>query len=153
VNLWKSLLGWWRKYVWWKLTGYRANKQIEPGGKKRDEAEEQLARVLYETGIRPDAIAATTMRGGPAFIVSHDGEKTVTIDHTYKAAADEAIAWLKEMQGEIVPKKLPDAPVMSRAQRRGFAKRVQSDKRRGTPAHFKNPPRKKKDPRKRRGKR
>ena len=149
MKIWQSFLDWWRKYVWWKLTGFSANKQIKPGGKKRSEAEEQLARIIYKTNIRPDAVKATTMRGGPCFQVNHMDASEVFIDRTYTAAADEAIAWLKLQDDEITPKKLPDAPVMSRTQRRGFAKRVKSDKR-GGPAPFQKKPRKKQQ---RRGKR
>lgn len=149
-NLWKRIRKWWLTTVWWKIATPLANRRIKPGGKKRSEAEEQLARVIYETGIRPDAIAATTMRGAPAFDVRHDEERTITIDRTYTAAADEAIAWLKEQQGNIKPQKHDKAPVMSRSQRRGFDKRLRGEKR-GTPAHFQKPPRKKKRPK--RGKR
>jgi hypothetical protein len=121
--MWRRLLRWWREKIWWRITGHVANRQIEPGGKKRDEAEEQLARILFETGIRPDAVSATTMNGGPCFLVTHQGATEAFIHHTYTQAADKAIEWLKGDGQSIAAKKDERAPVMNRKQRRGYKRR------------------------------
>lgn len=120
MSWFKTLRRWWLEKIWWKVTGYRANKQIKPGGKKRDEAEEQLARILFETGMRPDAVGATTMNGAPCFLVTHKTAKECFIDRTYTAAADEVIAWFKRGQGAIEPQRNERAPVMNRKQRRRY---------------------------------
>jgi hypothetical protein len=119
---------WWLKRIWWPLRGRWLDKQLAPGGMKRSEAEEQLARILYETGIRPDAVTATTMRGGPCFLVRHKAATEVFIHNSYTEAADKTIEWLKLQGNEITPKKLDAAPVMSRKTRRAYARKLRREK-------------------------
>jgi hypothetical protein len=124
-----NLRQWWLEKVWWPLRGRQLDKQIAEGGKKRTEAEEQLARILYETEIRPDSVSATTMRGGPCFIVRHEAATEVFIHNSFADAADKAIEWINLQDDEITPKKIDQAPVMSRKQRRAYARRLRRDKR------------------------
>jgi len=114
--------------LWWKVTGYFANRRIKPGGAKRSEAEEQLARILYETGIRPDAVSATTMNGGPCFLVKHKDAQEAFIHNSYKVAADKVIEWLNAQGDEIEPQRQERAPLMTRKQRRSFERRRRHDR-------------------------
>ena len=121
-SLWGRFTDWLQSVKWW-CQGKHADIQLAEGGERRDEASEQLARIIFETGIRPDAVKATTMRGGPCFQVEHEDASEAFIHNTYTEAADEVIDWLQLQGDEITPKKLPDAPVMNRKQRRDFERR------------------------------
>lgn len=118
-----NLKQWWLKTIWWPLRGRQLDKQIAEGGKKRDEAEEQLARIIYETGIRPDAVSATVIRGGPTFLVKHQDAHEAFIHNTYTEAADKAIAWIKLQDDEIKPERQEGAQMLNRQQRRAFKKK------------------------------
>lgn len=114
----------WLKRVWWPIVGVFANRRLkDEHGKVRDEAEEQLARIIYETGIRPDAVSATTFRGGPCFVVKHKDAMEAFIHRSYTQAADEAIKWLKLQGDEITPEHQEGAQQLNRQQRRTFKKR------------------------------
>lgn len=85
----------------------------------RSEAEEAVARVVFETDIAPDCVSAGELRGGCAIFIEHmvRGKKNTTafVHKSYENAVTEAIAWIRS-----------DAPAtgsrskMNRHQRRVF---------------------------------
>jgi ribulose kinase len=85
---WKTLLRWWQGKI-------RNIELADTASPARSEAEEAVARVIYETQVAPDCVAATVFDGGCALLVQHDKAKELFVHKSYALAADKAIEWLK----------------------------------------------------------
>lgn len=109
-----------RRVVW-----FWQGKQLEAEFSKnespvRSEAEEAVAKVVFETDVAPDCVSAGILRGGTAIFVTHNNAKEVFIHKTYAEAADKAIEWLR-LQGDEV--KAGKVTQMNRKERRAWKKR------------------------------
>ena len=69
------------------------------GSQERRDAEEAVAKVVAKTQVPADCVSATTLQGGPAILVEHDGAKEGFVHRTYDQAADKAIEWVNERDG------------------------------------------------------
>jgi hypothetical protein len=104
---------------WWQ--GKLRNVELaDTASPARSEAEEAVAKIVFETDIAPDCVAATVFEGGCAILVKHDKAQELFVHKSYALAADKAIEWLK---GQKL--KQGHTSKMNRAQRRAFQKRKQ----------------------------
>lgn len=122
---WKRL--WTFLYRWWggKLLNIELADTASPA---RSEAEEAVARVVFETNVAPDCVAATVIRGGPAILIKHDKAQEAFVHHTYAKAADKAIEWLKHRESMGRELKQGMTSGLNRAQRRQFESRRRREK-------------------------
>jgi hypothetical protein len=131
----------WLKLWWWFTGGVRSAQLQDPTSPARSEAEEAVARVVYESDIAPDCVAATVVRGGPAIVIFHEvqrdktgwrhhrrkgfkgvhlakrREQEVFIHRTYALAADKALEWIEMQKNGVAT---GGQSKMNRKERRAF---------------------------------
>jgi hypothetical protein len=126
-----------RAWPWWRfvfsffknlarhIRGARLEEKLaDPVSVERTEAQEAVDRVVRECNIPPDCVQAQVYNGGCAILIKHNAAWEMCIDHTYAAAAERAIEFLRKNDVEA-----GKVSVMNRAQRRAFeAKRRQRNK-------------------------
>ena len=119
-----------------RVVQFWQGKQLEAEFSKnespvRDEAEEAVAKVVFETGVAPDSVSAGILRGGCAVFVTHRSAKEAFLHKTYAEAADEAVKWLRLQGDEIQTGKIKTtgATHMNRKERRAFEKRRKASRR------------------------
>lgn len=83
---------WLRLWRWW--TGKVLNARLKDhSSPERNEAELAVERVVTQTNLAPDCVAATVIRGGPAILVRLDTSSEAFVHHSYALAAEQAIKW------------------------------------------------------------
>lgn len=107
---------------WWN--GKLKNIELaDTGSQARSEAEEAVARVIYETDLVPDCVAASVIMGGCAIIITRDGGVGETfVGKSYNHAADKAVEWVKTraVAEGVNLKAQGSTSGLNRAQRRAF---------------------------------
>jgi hypothetical protein len=92
----------WLTLWWWFVGGVRSAQLQDTASDARNEAEEAVARIVYESDIAPDCVCATVVHGGCAILVKHDTgtpnnprvASEIFIHRTYALAAEKALEWL-----------------------------------------------------------
>ena len=104
--------------LWWWIVGRRLDRRLaDTASPIRTEAEEAVAKVVYETDIPPDCVVANVVRGGPCILIKHDDAWEAFVHNSYMEAAEKAIEWLN-LQGDLVS--ATETSNLNRKQRRIF---------------------------------
>ena len=98
----KKLKSLWLRIKWWWTGGVLSSKLSDYGSDTRSEAEQAVERIVLATDIVPDCVAATTLRGGAAILITHDKAQEGFIGRSYEHAADKAIEWLTKREGRYI---------------------------------------------------
>jgi hypothetical protein len=100
-KLFKVIISWWLALKWWWTGGVLSAQLSDHGSPQRTEAEEAVDRIVRETRVAPDCVAATVLRGGATIIITHDNGKEAFIGRSYDHAANKVIEWLLEREGRF----------------------------------------------------
>jgi len=107
---------------------YRIGQLEDAQSLTRTDAEKAVHRVIRESGLPPDCVGATVVRGGSAILVMHtktakNGEvkkqQEAFVHNTYDEAATEALKWIQNQEKVSVGSQSG----YNRAERRSFAAR------------------------------
>ncbi len=112
-------------YVWFKhgVTGSLLEERIAyTESEERNEGQEAVDRVVWETDIAPDCVSASVVRGGPCILVKTDGEWEAFIHNSFSEAAVKAIEWVN-LQGEFMEPQAKTSKLNRRARREFDGKR------------------------------
>lgn len=123
LSLWERFTAWIQKIVWYvqgQLLDIKLKDQREP---TNQEAQEAIAKIVYDTDIAPDCVSACVVRGGPTIQIKHNGASEMFIHDSYMKAADKAIEWLRTQGDEL---DMSDTTKLSR----GYLKRFNASRRR-----------------------
>jgi hypothetical protein len=112
----------WLKLWWWFKGGVQVARLQDLSSPVRNEAEEAIAKVVYQSNIAPDCVVASVVRGGTAIILIHSvvsndrrgrpyrddsgralrkGQQECFIGRSYDHAADKALEWLAMQDGKL----------------------------------------------------
>jgi hypothetical protein len=139
MRIWAALKA---PFVWlwrWWSGGLLSVKLQDKNTDVRNEAEEAVARIVYETNLPHDCVVATTLQGGPGIIIKHNNGQEGFVHHTYTLAADKAIEWLTRREGRFI--QTGAATQLSRKNQKVFdarrreVRRSENDKDRKRKAH------------------
>lgn len=92
----------WKRLKWWWQGGILSAQLQDHSSPERSEAELAVDRIVANTRIAADCVAATVLRGGPTIIIKHDLGQEAFIGRSYEHAADKAIEWLTLREGRFI---------------------------------------------------
>lgn len=122
-KLFQMLRGWWLALKWWWTGGVLDSQLQDQGSPQRSEAEEAVDRVVRETRLAVDCVAATVLSGGATIVVAHDGGREAFIGYSFAHAADRVIEWANQREGKFIKQMLTSRT--SQQSQRATRKRAQ----------------------------